>query len=188
LVVAAWLTYLVDPEDVVWRFIKGASDARLLEHIGFGVAAAAIGAGILLGSWRTDRDFIAEGWTAGSIRRRCLGEILHGIGIASLVPVAGFVILVAGETIRSVRYARLEMRIAPELLDARRVGRFPAPAGPAWKWVVLSQGFAWCAFVSMVIFSVVLLDRVADYLFLGTIMIAMATRAMLPRENFVPAE
>jgi hypothetical protein len=159
----------------VWRFIKGASDARLLEHIGFGVAAAAIGAGILLGSWRTDRDFIAEGWTAGSIRRRCLGEILHGIGIASLVPVAGFVILVAGETIRSVRYARLEMRIAPELLDA-------------WKWVVLSQGFAWCAFVSMVIFSVVLLDRVADYLFLGTIMIAMATRAMLPRENFVPAE
>jgi hypothetical protein len=106
LVVAAWLTYLIDPEDVVWRFIRGAQDARLLEHIGFTVAAAAIGAGILLGSWRSDRDFIAEGWTPGSIRRRCVGEILHGIGIASLVPVAGFVILVAGETIRSVRYAR----------------------------------------------------------------------------------
>jgi hypothetical protein len=40
----------------------------------------------------------------------------------------------------------------------------------------------------MVIFSVVLVDRVADYLFLGTIMIAIAARAMLPRENFVPAE
>jgi hypothetical protein len=40
----------------------------------------------------------------------------------------------------------------------------------------------------MVIFSVVLVDRVADYLFLGTIMIAIAAQAMLPRENFVPAE
>lgn len=183
-----WGTYLLDPDDVLWRFIRHSPHSRLLEHLGFGCAAAAIGLGILLGCWRTDRDYSAEGWTSGSIRRRCVGEILHGIGLASLVPVAGFVVIVCGETIRSVRYARLKMRIAREH-GSGLPGGLPveAPGGPAWKWLVLSQAGMWCAFVSMAIFSIILIDHAADRMFGITMLVSIATRAALPLDNFTPA-
>jgi len=53
LLAASVLTYLTDPEDVVWRYIKRASDARLLEHLCFGTAAIALGAGACLCTWAT---------------------------------------------------------------------------------------------------------------------------------------
>lgn len=41
---AAWLTYLVDREDVVWRSIKGAGQhTRALEHTAFAVASVLVG-------------------------------------------------------------------------------------------------------------------------------------------------
>lgn len=178
-VVAAWLTYLFDREDLVWRLIRSHAQARLLEHAGFGCAAAAIGAGILLGAWRADRDHVSEGWAPRSTRLRCVGEILNGIGIASLVPVAGFVLLVAGETVRSGRYARLKMQVARE----RGGAPFPSLPGSSWKWLVVSQAGVWCGFVSMSVFSMVLVDRVADYLFAGTALVWVVTRSMLPSDH-----
>jgi hypothetical protein len=176
-----WGTYLLDRDDVLWRFIRHSPQSRLLEHLGFGGAAAAIGIGILLGCWRTDRDYCWEGWTPGAIGRRCAGEILHGIGLATLVPVAGFVLIVCGETIRSVRYARLKLRITRE-----HGGGVPiaAPPGPAWKWLVLSQAGMWCAYVSMVIFSIILIDHAADRMFGITMLVSIATRAALPLDHF----
>ena len=180
-----WGMYLLDRDDVLWRFIRHSSHSRLLEHLGFGCAAAAIGLGILLGCWRTDRDYRAEGWTPGVIRRRCAGEILHGIGLASLVPVAGFVLIVCGEAIRSVRYAKLKLRIAREHGGGVPCGvPVAVPPGPAWKWLVLSQAGMWCAFVSMVIFSIVLIDHAADRMFGITMLVSIATRAALPLDNF----
>jgi hypothetical protein len=176
-----WGTYLLDRDDVLWRYIRHSPHSRLLEHLGFGCAAVVIGIGVLLGCWRTDRDYRREGWTPGVIGRRCAGEILHGIGLASLVPVAGFVLIVCGETIRSVRYARLKMQMARE-----HGGGVPiaTPPGPAWKWLVLSQVGMWCAFVSMVIFSIILIDHVADRMFGITMLVSIATRAALPLDNF----
>lgn len=176
-----WGTYLLDRDDVLWRYIRHSPHSRLLEHLGFGCAAVVIGIGVLLGCWRTDRDYRREGWTPGVIGRRCAGEILHGIGLASLVPVEGFVLIVCGETIRSVRYARLKMQMARE-----HGGGVPiaTPPGPAWKWLVLSQVGMWCAFVSMVIFSIVLIDHAADRMFGITMLVSIATRAALPLDNF----
>jgi hypothetical protein len=180
LVAAAWLTYLFDREDVVWQLIGSSQHARILEHACFGCAAAAIGAGILLGAWRADLDHLSEGWSPRSVRRRCVGEILNAIGIATLVPVAGFVLLVVGEAVRSVRYARLKMQVARE-----RAGMpLPALHGASWNRLVLSQAGMWCAFASMTVFSIVLADRVADYLFAGTAFVWVASRAILPSENF----
>ncbi|MGA9985978.1 MAG: hypothetical protein WBP95_21075 [Acidobacteriaceae bacterium] len=48
-----WGTCLLDRDDVLWRFIRNCPYSRLLERLGFGGAAAAIGIGILLGCWRT---------------------------------------------------------------------------------------------------------------------------------------
>jgi uncharacterized membrane protein len=41
----------------------------------------------------------------------------------------------------------------------------------------------WCAFASMSVFSIVLVDRVADYLFAGTALVWLVTRSMLPSGN-----
>lgn len=176
LLFAAWLTYFADSADVVWRCIRSSPHARFLEHVAFGSAALAIGIGILLGSWRTDRDYRHEGWDPKTVRLRCVGEILHGIGMATLLPVAGCVLLVAGETLRSLRYARLKTHIARSRPSLR-----PMPSlAASWKGLLLGQGFAWCAFASMVIFSIVLVDRVADVLFAGTLLVALVTRPFLP--------
>jgi hypothetical protein len=89
------------------------------------------------------------------------------------------VLLVVGEVVRSVHYARLKMQVARE--------RFGAPLaalpGPSWRWLVLSQAGMWCAFASMSVFSIVLVDRVADYLFAGTALVWLVTRSMLPSGN-----
>ena len=42
------LTYLIDPDDIVWRFIKSCPHARPVEHILFGTAAAILGQGPLV--------------------------------------------------------------------------------------------------------------------------------------------
>lgn len=175
LLFAAWLTYFADPVDIVWRFIRFSPHARFLEHVIFGSAAAAIGLGLLLGSWRTDRDYRPEGWDSKRVRLRCAGEILHGVGIATLLPVSGCVLLVAGETLRSLRYARLKIQVAHYCSGKPAITRL------AWSWkgLLLSQVFAWCAFASMLVFSLVLVDRVADVLFAGTMLVGILTRPFL---------
>lgn len=178
LLLAAWLTYLFDPTDAVWRFIRNSPQPRLLEHLSFAAAAAAIGAGILLGAWRSDLDSAAEGWTPRAIRSRCAGEILNAIGIGSLLPLAGFVLLVGGETLRSLRYAQLKLGTA-------RNGPHPTvrPALPAWSGRILSQAGMACALISMTIFSIVLVDRVADALFGVTLLVWNVTRLALARAD-----
>ena len=41
----AFATYLFDPDDVVWRFVKDSSTPRELEHAAFFVATVLIGVG-----------------------------------------------------------------------------------------------------------------------------------------------
>jgi hypothetical protein len=50
LLVAVLSTYLISADDVVWRYIKTAPHARLLEHLSFGIAAAMLG--IAVEEWR----------------------------------------------------------------------------------------------------------------------------------------
>ena len=101
LVILCWLTYLLDRQDVVWRFIKDSPNARSLEHLAFACAAACIGLGVWLGAWPAGNFTGDAGQTVRSIRRRSIGEILHVIGIASLLPLAGSVALICAEAIRS---------------------------------------------------------------------------------------
>ena len=41
-------TYLISPDDVVWRFIRTAPHPRALEHASFGIAAAILGFALFL--------------------------------------------------------------------------------------------------------------------------------------------
>lgn len=175
LVILCWLTYLLDRQDVVWRFIKDSPNARSLEHLAFACAAACIGLGVWLGAWPAGNFTGDAGQTVRSIRRRSIGEILHVIGIASLLPLAGSVALICAEAIRSSLYAR--SRIAA---SARQD---PAPANApnaSHNGLILRFLFRHiagiCAFLSMLVFSITLRDRQADTLFAITAAVFVISR------------
>jgi hypothetical protein len=174
LVTFCWLSYLFDREDVVWRFIKGSPNSRLLEHLAFGLAAVCIACGILLGAWPSGNREVA-GQTPRSIRRRSLGEIFHAIGIASLLPVSGSIAFVCAESLRSIHYARLR-------IDASTSSPFAQAAAPSQdgnhpiRRIFLRHIAGICAFLSMLAFSITLSDRVADALFAATGLVFIVTR------------
>ena len=176
LIAAAVATYLFDPDDVVWGFIKAGPNRRPLEHGAFLVATILIGTGAVLCTKadafdRREETAGSNQWIPGEqdlgrIRRRSLGECLYAVGFASLVPVAGFVLLVCGELMRIVRLVRrenAEMRLG-QTSNAR-----PAEVQPNWetaKWgvAIRQQAAKWGIFVSMIVFTITLRDRQVEIL------------------------
>ena len=78
LILCAFATYAVDPDDVVWRFIRDLPSRRPLEHVAFAIATLLIGAGAMLCT-RAERIGESRG-------PRLLGEWLYAVGLASLAP------------------------------------------------------------------------------------------------------
>ena len=165
LVVLCWLTYLFDRENVVWRFIKDSASPRPLEHFAFAVAAACIASGVWLGAWPGGSRANRANQTARSIRRRSLGEILHIIGIASLLPLVGSIALICVEAIRSIHFARC--RIATSNGQAPANER-SSPHNLPLRRTLFRHVAGICAFLSMLVFSITLRDRLADALFAAT--------------------
>ena len=185
LLAASVLTYLTDPEDVVWRYIKRASNARLLEHLCFATAAIALGAGACLCTWATAKQ-LAQGTDRGSRLVGGAGEILHAIGIGSLLPQAGFLVLVCGETLRVGRLEALRRhnaeqggvstrdRLNVKAVEPKIISSRPLPSpNSAWRQAVFFHIGAWFAFVSMIVFSAMLVDRVAEVLFATTLLVSL---------------
>ena len=165
LLVASVLTYLVDPQDIVWRYTKNAPNARLLEHLCFATAAVALAAGAGLCTWATARELSGRtdsGSAAGA------GEIFRAIGIGSLLPLAAFLILVCGEAICVVR--RHNAR-ASGLAGDRQEEKATQPS--AWWQAFRVHIGAWLAFLSMAVFSAMLVDRVAEVLFATTLLVSL---------------
>jgi hypothetical protein len=112
IVAAAFLTYLVDREDIVWRFVKDSSAPRGFERFFFIVATVFILVGAAICTWahvcrRPPSAIGAESYRPLP-RSRYFGDLLYAIGLASLFPLWGFIILVAGETLRVFRLIRRE--------------------------------------------------------------------------------
>jgi len=155
LLLAGLSTYFISPDDVVWRFIRHAPHARLLEHILFAAAAAVLGLALLVKMSISTR---AANDDVQNLRRKAaVASLLQAIGIGSLLPLPGFLLLVLGDV---------------------GVSLFWEPAGKplhAYEWVdALIAHIGLCfAFLSMVIFSLVLIDRVADVLFAMTALISI---------------
>jgi len=155
LLLAALSTYFISRDDVVWRFIKHAPHARILEHICFGVAAAFLGLALLL---KVNVSTHAENDDVHDLRRRvAVASLLHAIGIGSLLPLPGFLLLVLGDV-------GVSLLLAP-------AGR--PPHAQRWGDAVIAHIGLGFAFLSMVIFSLVLIDRVADALFATTALISI---------------
>ena len=158
IVLLAFLTYLIDPDDIVWRFVRDTSAPRLWERTLFIVATILIAAGAIL---TTKARVLPTARILSCIRPCYLGEILYAIGLGSLLPLPGFIILVAGESLRIFRLIQRE-HSQPPLQPASTWGR--AFRKEAVKWGIL---------LSMIAFLITLKDRVADVLVALTFLIGL---------------
>jgi hypothetical protein len=61
IVAIAFLTYLVDRDDIVWRFVKDSNSARTWERSLFLIATLAIAVGAAICTWACVRDSSSGG-------------------------------------------------------------------------------------------------------------------------------
>ncbi|WP_353073638.1 hypothetical protein [Tunturiibacter gelidiferens] len=94
-------TYLISPDDVVWRFKRTAPHARALEHALFGIAAAILGIALLL-KVKASAHPENRGNYGPSRITAAIASILQAIGIGSLLPLPGFLLLVLGDVVASL--------------------------------------------------------------------------------------
>jgi hypothetical protein len=175
LALLCWCDYGFDHVDVVWRIIRNCEDARRLEHLGFGLSAVLIGLGVWLGAWPSGRRASLAAASPNDLRRRCVGEMLHAAGIASLLPAAGALLLIVGETIRSARYAQWRINAAMNL-PVLTTGPSNATIPRQSLQYLLRHIAGVCAFLSMLAFSITLRDSQADVLFAATALVFIVSR------------
>jgi hypothetical protein len=174
LLLAAVLTYSINREDVVWRFIKSAPHARLLEHLSFASATVLIGLAIWLRSRAVRRSFDSRSNEA----TERWGGVFYAAGLGTLLPLSGFLLFVLGELVRISRLASVRSQRGEPRQDLFE-GRKSMPAGPGqpsefpWRSLLVRQAAACCAFLSMAVFSMTLVDRLAEYMFAATALVSV---------------
>ena len=140
IVALAFGTYLIQRDDIVWQLVRNAGPPLdvTLERVAFAMATLLVGASAILCTWHR--------------RHRYLGELLYAVGLASLAPGSGFVILVGGEALRLYRLSARAHMLGPGVA-AEGVVAPSAPAG--WR-----ESFVkWGIFATMVAFTITLQDR-----------------------------
>lgn len=139
-------TYLFERNDVVWRFIKSSPSRTVLEHAFFLIATLLVGLGASL-------------CTSARIQFRPgrfhAGELLYAIGLASLAPLSGAILFVAGESLRILRLA---------LREREQPRGWPSPEMPQRRGAFRREAAKWGLFLTMIVFSITLIDRVANIL------------------------
>jgi hypothetical protein len=162
---AGWATYLWDHEDVVWRLIHDSPSRRLLEHVIFSCATVLIGAGAVLCTRSRAPMDMAESDGKDLSSSRLVGEWLYAIGLATLLPLLGSILLVVGESIRIVRLALRGKA------QAKRTARgMECTSKELWAKAVRRESAKYGILLTMMVFSVCLIDRVADYGILASIL------------------
>lgn len=169
---AACLTYLADREDVVWRFVRDSATPHRWERCWFIAAGVLIAVGAMMCTWAWAKAREAPRRSGGEEKRLALqyfGELCYAIGLGSLLPLAGFVILVAGETLRLLRLTRMA-GAAPNWQDGKGpvVPQLAPPAKAApdggWGSAFREEAVKWGLLLTMIVFVITLRDRDADVL------------------------
>lgn len=163
------LTYLFDREDVVWRFVKNTQAPHTFERYAFIVAALFIATGAVVCT--RARACAASG---RSVRpSRYFGDLLYAVGLASLLPVLGFVILVLGDAVRVYRLSQLAEEARSQQSGESRTTRPAASRSPAWKKAFRREAVKWGILLSMIVFSTTLVDRQADILVVASFLVGL---------------
>lgn len=176
---AAFATYLADPVDIVWAVVEHRPDARLLEHLCFASATVLIGAGAWLRTSafasepiRLENSESRENNERGEGSKRGLGlrpsgyigSVLFSVGVASLAPLPGAVILVLGESVLALRLILLERTFSGDR-DAS------AESPSSWVGAVREESAKWGIFVTMIVFTWLLIDRVAEFMAIASLIV-----------------
>lgn len=184
LVAAAVLTYLLDREDVVWRFVKDSPAPHSLERLVFLVATMFVATGaVICTRARAFRAAILStnvALRASLYRRQYLGEIFFSIGLGTLVPLSGFLILVFGDALRVFRLIR-RMSVVPQdpvspagLLLANS----PTTSSKrAWLLAFRREAVKWGIFLTMVVFTTTQKDSHADILAAASFLVGLSLNA-----------
>jgi hypothetical protein len=182
LLLAGVCTYLISPDDVVWRFIRTDPHRRALEHALFGIAAAILGLALLL-KVKASAPPDSQDSRGPSRIAATVANLLQAIGIGSLLPLPGFLLLIVGDAVAILLFGRKSTPGGPGAKGDLRRARERLQALP-WR-DGLSAHIGLCfAFLSMVIFSVVLIDRVADVLFAMTALVSIAANTRALRRGY----
>ncbi len=188
-------TYAIARDDIVWLIVRDSPHNRLLERCFFASAALLVGAGAAVCTWA--RAYAEPNFSGPSDPLTCdgpyrylrhpryLGTLLFAVGLGALAPIPGFVILIAGDAFLVFRLIRrideLERAAcsspdpprAPRLLSSLRPC-FPSKGVlPNWKKAFRKESGRWALFFSMIVFAIVLIDRVADVLVLASLLIGL---------------
>jgi hypothetical protein len=187
IVAAAFLTYFVDREDIVWRFVKDSSAPKGFERFCFIVATVFIFVGAAICTWacvyrRPERATDLESYRH-LLRLRYFGDLLYTIGLASLVPFWGFIILVAGETLRIFRLLQREDPRARNFLKHPLTSALPLlpPAAQEFhsrlRKAFRQEAVKWGLFLTMVVFVITLKDRLAEVFAVASFLIGLLLNA-----------
>jgi hypothetical protein len=175
---AAFLTYLFDREDVVWRFVKDSATPHRPERLIFIIATLliALGAAICTRARAHSRSKGSMGTKPYFLRSqaRYLGELCYAIGLGSLVPLAGFVILVGGEALRVFRLIRRDRQnsLEPPLSASRSLARPRAEeANPGWRKAFRHEAVKWGILITMIVFAITLKDGYAEFLLVASFLV-----------------
>jgi len=189
----AFLTYVVAPDDIVWLSVKDTPHYHLLERSLFALATLLIGVAAGICTWARaypESDFsgpsaaIACDGPYRYVRHpRYLGTLLYAVGLGSLAPLPGFVVLVAGDALLVFRLIRrwdaledaassaADQPRAPRLLPSLQPFCPAKGLAPDWKKAFRQESGKWGLFVSMIVFTILLIDRVADILVLASLLL-----------------
>jgi hypothetical protein len=162
LVGLAFGAYVFDPVDIVWALVEQRPNARALERIFFAVGTLLAGSGAAL---RTAANRSAVPSASARVKKH-LGSVLYAVGVGSLAPAWGFAILTAGELALAIRLSFYE-----------RGEECPhGAAAPRESWIsaMRPEAAKWGLFLTMIVFTAVLIDRVADVLALMSLLTAAA--------------
>jgi len=184
---AAFLTYLVDREDIVWRFVKDSSAPRGFERFLFIVATVFVVVGAAICTYarvcRMPESAIGMESYRHFHRLRYFGDLLYAVGLASLFPVWGFIILVAGETLRVFRLIQREDTRTRNLLLHTLPTASPLipPAAQefhsGWGKALRQETVKWGLFLTMIVFVITLKDRLAEVLAAASFLIGLLLNA-----------
>lgn len=172
---AAFLTYLIDREDIVWRFVKDSGTPHRLERLIFIIATLliALGAGISTRVRAHGEPKSSMGSEPRIFRSdpRYLGELSYAIGLGSLVPLGGFVILVGGEALRVFRLIRRDAQ-QPRLSAPRSLARPGAEeTNPSWTKAFRHEAVKWGILITMIVFVITLRDGYAEFLAVASFLV-----------------
>jgi protein-S-isoprenylcysteine O-methyltransferase Ste14 len=168
----AFLTYVIQPDDIVWALVKHHTTYRsVLERLVFGTGALMIVGAALIqtrasayGTRTASRGAVpaSDGPYRYVQHRVYFGRILFALGLGLLAPALGSFILIAGEVLLITRLLGRDQSVVPHSLTAFRPALSTVEAD--WGMALRKQAAKWGLAMTMIVFTLTLRDRIAEIL------------------------